>query len=135
LAALAAGRVDAVFLVGAAPFPPVVEAFGAAPLRLLPIEPALAKRFREAGLVPLPIPAGAYAGQGGPVETLAVAALLLVDATLTEQEARRIGEAVLGRVGMREREPLALMVAPGRAGLGIPVPLHPAANLPGVTPR
>jgi TRAP-type uncharacterized transport system substrate-binding protein len=115
----------------------VVEAFGAAPLRLLPIEPAAgAERLREAGLVPLPIPAGAYAGQNAPVDTLAVAALLLVDATLTEQEARRIGEAVLGRVGMREREPLALMVAPGRAGLGIPVPLHPAAaDLPGVAAR
>ncbi|MDB5378395.1 MAG: hypothetical protein JWR00_2841, partial [Rubritepida sp.] len=44
-------------------------------------------------------------------------------------------EAVLGRVGAREREPLALMVAPGSAGLGIPVPLHPGVtDLLGGTP-
>lgn len=136
LAALAAGRLDAVLLVGAAPLPPAVEAFGAAPLRLLPIEPAYAERLRDAGLVPMSVPAGAYAGQNTPVETLAVTALLVVDATLAEPEARRIGEAVLGRVGTQEREPLALMVAPGRAGLGIPVPLHPAAaNLLFVVPR
>ncbi len=61
LAALAAGEVDAVMLVGAAPFPPVVEAFGGAGLRLLPVEPALAAQMAEAGLVALPIPAGAYA--------------------------------------------------------------------------
>jgi TRAP transporter TAXI family solute receptor len=136
LAALRAGRLDAVLLVGAAPFPPIVDAFAAAPLRLLPIDPALGERSRGAGLVPLEIPAGAYAGVNAPVATLAVAALLVVDAKLTEAEARRVGEAVLGRVGARERDPLALMVAPGSAGLGIPVPLHPAAaGLPGLPPR
>lgn len=136
LAALAAGRLDAVALVGAAPFPPVVEAFGSAPLRLLPIDPALAERLRGAGLVPLPIPAAAYANQTAAVATLAVTALLVTDTTLTQTEARCVGEVLLGRVGTREREPLALMVSPGTAGLGIPVPLHPAAaELPGVTPR
>ncbi|MDB5378796.1 MAG: hypothetical protein JWR00_3242, partial [Rubritepida sp.] len=128
LAALAAGRVDAVMLVGAAPFPPVVEAFGAAPLRLLPIDSALGDALRERGLVPLPVPVGAYAGQSAAVPTLAVAALLMADDGLTAAEARRIVEAVLGRVGAREREPLALMVAPGSAGLGIPVPLHPGVT-------
>ena len=136
LAALAARRLDAVLLVGAAPFPPIVDAFAGAALRLLPIEPALAERLRDTGVVPLAVPAGAYAGQNAPVPTLAVAALLVVDAKLTEAEARRVGEAVLGRVGANEREPLALMVAPGSAGLGIAVPLHPAAaSLPGLTPR
>lgn len=136
LAALAAQRVDAVLLVGAAPFPPLVEAFGAAPLRLLPLDPALAQRLTGAGVVPLAIPAGAYALQTQPVPTLAVVALLVADESLTEAEARRVGQAVLGRVGSREREPLALMVAPGSAGLGIPVPLHRgAAGLPGVAPR
>ncbi|MBR0649880.1 TAXI family TRAP transporter solute-binding subunit [Roseomonas terrae] len=136
LAALAARRVDAVMLVGAAPFPPVVEAFGAAPLRLLPVDAALADRVRGAGLVALPIPAGAYAGQPGAVPALAVAALLVTEANLTEAEARRIGEAVLGRVSdaapgrhsAREREPLALMVTAATAARGIPIPLHPAAE-------
>jgi TRAP transporter TAXI family solute receptor len=136
LAALAARRVDAVFVVGAAPFPPVVEAFGAASLRLLPLDAALAQRLVGAGVVTLAIPAGAYSLQTQPVPTLAVAALLLADESLTEAEVRRVGEAVLGRVGSREREPLALMVAPGSAGLGIPVPLHRGAvGLPGVAPR
>ncbi len=136
LVALAAGRLDAVLLVGAAPFPPVVEAFGAAPLRLLPVDPAVAERVRGTGLVPLAVPAAAYTHQSAPVPTVAVAALLVTDTTLTLAEARRVGEAVLGRIGAREREPLALMVAPGTAALGIPVPLHPATgNLPGVAPR
>lgn len=136
LAALAEGRLDAVLLVGAAPYPPLVEAFGATPLRLLPVEPPADAPLRRDGIVPLAIPAGAYTGQSSAVPTVAVAALLMVDANLTAAEARRIGEAVLGRVGAREREPLALMVAPGNAGLGIPVQLHPAAaELPGVGPR
>lgn len=127
LAALAAGRIDAVMLVGAAPFPPVVEAFGTAPLRLLPVAPGIAEGLREAGLVALSIPAGAYAGQTAAVPALAVAALLVTDASLTEAEALRVGEAVLNRVGTREREPLALMVAAGTAQRGIALPLHPAA--------
>ena len=136
LAALAAGQLDAVLLIGAAPYPPVMEAFGASSLRLLPLELPAGARVQGAGFVPLSIPASAYSGQSAPVPTVAVAALLMVDATLTTEEARRIGEAVLGRVGAREREPLALMVAPGSAGLGIPVQLHPAAvDLPGVAPR
>lgn len=136
LTALTEGRLDAVLLVGSAPYPPITEAFGARPMRLLPIEPPEGAPLRERGFVPLAIPAGAYAGQSSPVPTVAVAALLAVDASLTTAEARRVGEAVLGRVGMREREPLALMVAPGNASLGIPVPLHPAGlELPGVAPR
>lgn len=128
LAALAAGRVDAVLLVGAAPFPPVAEAFGRARLRLLPVEPALVGQLRPQGLVPLAIPAAAYAGQDEAVPTAAVAALLLADASLTDAEAGRIAAAVLGRIGAAEREPLALMVGPGSAGLGIPVPLHPGVG-------
>jgi TRAP transporter TAXI family solute receptor len=133
LAALAAGRVDAVMLVGAAPFPPVVEAFGAARLRLLPVDPALAERLAETGLVALAIPGGAYAGQAEAVPALAVAALLVTDTRLTEAEGRRVVAAVLGRVGAREREPLALMVGTGTAGRGISLPLHPAAV--GAQPR
>jgi TRAP transporter TAXI family solute receptor len=128
LAALAAGRVDVVFLVGAAPFPPLVEASGTARLRLLPIDPDLAGRLAGAGIVQLAIPAAAYPGQSVPVPTLAVPALLLGDASLTEREVLRIGQAVLGRVGEREREPLALMVSQGTAGIGTAVPLHPAAR-------
>lgn len=136
LAALAARQLDAVLLVGAVPFQPLAEAFGKGPLRLLPIGPDLAERLRVAGLVPLPVPAHAYPGQTASVPTVAVAALLVTDQSLTEPEALRIGNVVLGRVGEREREPLALMVAPGSAGLGIPVPLHSAAGrLPGVAPR
>src|SRR5690606_6165135 len=130
------GRLDAVLLVGAVPFPPVVEAFGTTPLRLLPIDRDVAERLRGTGLVSLAVPAAAYTGQAVDVPTLAVAALLVTDTTLTVAEARRVGEAVLGRIGTKEREPLALMVTPGTASLGIPVPLHPAAeSLPGVVPR
>jgi len=132
LAALVARRVDAVLLIGAAPFPPVVEAFGTASLRLLPVDAAVAEGLRDKGLAALPIPAGAYAGVAAPVPSVAVTALLVTDTQLTEAEARRIGTAVLARVGAREREPLALMVQPGTAGRGIPLPLHPAAaSLPG----
>jgi hypothetical protein len=46
---------------------------------------------------------------------------------LTDAEAKRIGEAVLGRIGASERDPLSLMVGPGTTGLGIAVPLHPGA--------
>jgi TRAP transporter TAXI family solute receptor len=135
LQALAESRVDAVFLVGAAPFQPIAEAFGLMPLRVLPAG-SVAERVKPNGLLPLQIPALAYYGQTEAVPTVAVAALLLVDASLTEAEARRVGEAVLGRVGRQERDTLALMVAPGTAGLGIPVPLHPAAvALPGIAPR
>lgn len=136
LTALKSGELDAVFLVGAVPFLPVVESFGTAPLRLLPIDPAFAERLRPEGIIPLDVPALAYPGQKEVVPTVAVAALLAIDASLTEAEAQRVGEAVLTRVGTRERDALALMVGPATAGLGIPVPLHPAAaKLPGISPR
>lgn len=136
LAALKMGELDAVFLVGAAPFLPIVEAFGTAPLRLLAVEPALGERLKQKGLIPLQVPALAYPGQKEPVAVIAVAALLAIDASLTESEARRIGETVLNRVGTRERDSLALMVTADTAGLGIPVPLHPGAlALPGIRPR
>jgi TRAP transporter TAXI family solute receptor len=128
LAALAEGRVDVAFVVGLAPFPPVVEAFSAAPLRLLPIAESFADVIRKAGLIPLQIPAYAYSGQRETVPVAAVAALLVVDARLTDAEAKRIGEAVLGRIGASERDPLSLMVGPGTTGLGIAVPLHPGAG-------
>ncbi len=126
LAALAAGQLDAVMLVGAAPFPPVVEAFGASQLRLLPVE-LRAEALSEVGIVPLSLPAGAYAGQGE-VPTVAVAALLVADQNLTAAEARRIVETVLGRVGAREREPLALMVERSNAARGLSLPLHPGVT-------
>jgi TRAP transporter TAXI family solute receptor len=136
LTALKSDDVDVVFIVGAAPFLPVVEAFGTAPLRLLPVEPALAERLKPGGLMQLNVPALAYPGQKEQVPAIAVAALLTIDSSVTEAEARRIGETVLNRVGTRERDSLALMVAPATAGLGIPVPLHPgAAALPGIRPR
>ncbi|BCJ90993.1 hypothetical protein IZ6_17280 [Terrihabitans soli] len=136
LTALKTGELDAVFLVGAAPFLPVVEAFGTAPLRLLPIEPALGERLKPEGIISMQVPALAYPGQKETVSTVAVAALLAIDSSLTEAEARRIGETALNRVGARERDALSLMVTPATAGLGIPVPLHPAAAaLPGISPR
>jgi TRAP transporter TAXI family solute receptor len=136
LAALIAKEVDAVFLVGLAPFQPVAEAFGMASLRLLPIGNDVAGGLKGGGIIPLQIPAFAYSDQTMPVTTVAVPALQVVDARLTDAEASRIGEAVLRRVGAAERDPLALMVAPGTAGLGIAVPLHPAAAmLPSISTR
>lgn len=136
LAALRSGELDAVFLVGAAPFLPVVEASGSASLRLLPVEPAFGERLKPEGIIPLQVPAFAYPGQTEAVPTVAVVALLCIDASLTEAEARRVGETVLNRVGASERDTLSLMVQPATAGLGIPVPLHPAATaLPGISPR
>lgn len=75
------------------------------------------------------IPAGTYPGQNSPVQTIAVKAMLVVDASLDEQIAYNITKAIFENVNR-----IALAHAQGRAisvetaDEGMPVPLHPGAE-------
>lgn len=96
LAALKAGTLDAVVLVGRVPFPRLTEAADAAALRFLPLDGKVRQRLLHsaASLQPFIVPAGSYGGQETAIETAAVPMLLLVREDIADEQAQAIARVL-----------------------------------------
>jgi TRAP transporter TAXI family solute receptor len=84
---LRAGRLDAMFVVGAYPAAAVTDAMADGRAYLVPIEGAYADhlRFNSSFLHPALIPAGTYPGQGASVRTIGMQNILVCARDLDEQ--------------------------------------------------
>lgn len=125
LRALAEGRLDAAFATVHAPAAEVQRAFAAHPLALVAIGPSPA--LLDAGLVALTLPPRTYAGQSGPVPTVASTALLVTRADVSDAQV----DAVLAL--LYERREGAATAAVSRidadtARAGVAIPWHPRAE-------
>jgi TRAP transporter TAXI family solute receptor len=126
---LAAGDIDAVIEVVAAPWRQLEVAMRGGGLRLLPVDAAtIAAESRDVhGLVPLDIPGRTYPGQTSSVPTLAATALMVVrddvpDAIVTDMLELIYASAASGGAGVQ-----ATRLSRERATTGITIPMHPAA--------
>ena len=154
---LAAGELDAVIEVVAAPWRQLVTTSQGVALRLLPLDADTMARLTGTvpGLVTLSIPARTYQGQDEPVPTVSATALLvarrdvpdadvvgtlnLLYASRSEWHCRGPGGATVKRAGPHRHHPAA---APGggpvfrRAGCRVEVSgaLGEVANIRGVDP-
>lgn len=131
VAALAAGKIDAIFATGSYPIPALAELAKTTPLALLPIggEPAETLRAEHDYFTADGIPTGIYAHVGG-VTTLGVGALWIAETELDEELVYEITRALwhdatrklldkAGAIGARIRIETALN--------GLSIPLHPGA--------
>jgi TRAP transporter TAXI family solute receptor len=125
LAALAEGKLDAVFGTIHAPGRALQRAFAASPLVLVPIGPA--RELLDAGFVPLTLPARTYARQAGPVPTVAATAMLVTRPDVPQAQV----EAMTGLLFQRKEG--AATAAVGQIGAatarnGVTIPWHPGAE-------
>ncbi|MFN8693449.1 MAG: TAXI family TRAP transporter solute-binding subunit, partial [Holosporales bacterium] len=128
LAALKAGTLDAVVMVGRVPFPRLTEATSGMPLRLLPIDSKTRQRLVRAvaALQPVTLPAASYIGQENPVETVAVPVLLLVREDMADTAAQAIVRVLsrpenIKKLGAEDAPTLSVAVG---------VPLHRGISAP-----
>jgi hypothetical protein len=132
LARLREGTLDAVISVGGAPLLDVGEALAAGDAVLVPVAGAPVAGLIAAypHLMPGSIPAGAYAGTGAAVDTVAVAAQWLTLASMDEALAFALVRALF-RPGALERlrqgHPLGARIELAQATFGLAVPLHEGA--------
>lgn len=126
---LAAGEIDAVIEVVAAPWRQLEIAMHASKLRLLPLDPRTIEQAAADvhGLVPLEIPGRTYPGQPSSVPTVAATALLVArddmpDAVVTDMLELIYASAASGGAGVQ-----ATRLSRERATTGITIPMHPAA--------
>ena len=128
---LAAGEIDALFMVGGYPLEAIVRLADAVPIRLLPIEgkPADGILQADALLAASAIPAGTYAG---PVETRTVGprAQLLTSAAVDADLVFAITKALWhprNRMIFDSGHPEGRNIRAAHATDGLLVPLHPGA--------
>jgi TRAP transporter TAXI family solute receptor len=131
LVALRQNRIDALVQVIGAPADSIRDATTAIPLRLLPLE---ARPVRELAadspaLFPLTLPRGTYPGQEADVPTVATAAIMVVSGELTDAEVADITRGLFARGGdlVARGSAQGAQISPGKARLGLAVPLHLAA--------
>ena len=128
---LVAGRIDALFVLGGAPFHAIADAAARVPIRLLAISPSEAAtlRVRQPYLADAVIPAGVYPGVPE-TTTIGVGAVLVVrddlDADLVAGVTRSLWRPTLRRAleGTIARDTLTPLPA---AADTAPLPLHPGA--------
>lgn len=131
LAALRLGRADAVMQVIGTPADGIRELQISTPLRLLPLSSeAIARLAQERqGYFEYEIARGTYPGQAQDVPTIATAALLLTDATLSDAEidalTRRVFASGRDYPGLGSAQ--GARISPATSAMGLSVPLHPAA--------
>jgi TRAP transporter TAXI family solute receptor len=130
-AALAEGRVAAVIAVSLAPAQAMLRLMDAAPLRLLPLDPAAIDRLAGEGgpLMRVAIRAGTYPGQAEAVATVATQAALVAADGLTMAEVAALLSRLLEGPGIAAAGgPAALMIGRETARGPLPLPFHPAAR-------
>ena len=131
LAALKRGERDAVILTAPAPSPALRDFAIANAVRLLPMD-ADAVALLTTGTsnyVVVTVPAQTYPGQGRPVTTVGVAALLVSSELVPAPEAAALLQKVFTDLDyMHEGSPFNAMVKVGSAHRGVTLPLHSAAE-------
>lgn len=129
---MAAGELDALFLVAGFPAAAVAELTRDAGATLVPIAgpEAVALVGRQRFFAPDAIPAGAYPGQAEAVGTIGIAALWLVAAGLEDDLAYSVAGALwqpAAREALRTGHPKGEAIRLEYALRGVAVPVHPGA--------
>jgi TRAP transporter TAXI family solute receptor len=132
LRALRDGELDALIQVIGAPADSLRAAAALFPIRLVPLDADAVERLATAGAAQMrhQIAAGTYDGQTAAVPTIAVAAVLLVDPSLTIDEVAAITRDVYagGRDLASRGSAQGAQIAAQRATLGLTVPQHAGAR-------
>jgi len=129
-AGVAAGALDAAFVMASVPTDAVARASGGAGLRLLSVDARVMAQIRALYPFyrPIVIPAGTYPWQPGDVHTLGVDNVLVCRADLDDDLVYRLTEVLLDSLPELARaHPSAGTVDPERAP-DAPIPLHPGAK-------
>jgi len=124
------GHLDAAFVTSGVPTAAVIEMATSLPVRLIPITgpEVQALRTQFPFYMETKIPAGTYAGQTAEVPTLAVKALLVVRADLSERLVYDITKALFNNLpafGAAHVRGKDLAIATAQENM--PIPLHPGA--------
>jgi uncharacterized protein len=122
------GELDAGF--NASTYPnPAIEELGST-IRLLPIEPAVARRVRAEYpfLRPMTIAKGTYTAQSEDVSVMGVDNLLLCRRDLPDNLVRRLTAVFIDSIGTLARAHPAARIDAERASAA-PIPIHPGATL------
>lgn len=129
LARLAAGELDAVIEVAAAPWQQLQAVLDHAPLRLVGVDAGQAATVTGdlPGLVPLAIPARTYSGQSAAVQTVAATALLVAHNDVADATVEAMLEFLYAAAAQRGGA-LAARLSKERALTGITIPLHDGAQ-------
>ncbi|NGM88976.1 TAXI family TRAP transporter solute-binding subunit [Parapusillimonas sp. SGNA-6] len=133
LLALQRNETDAVLQVIGTPADSVRDALANIPLRLLSLSDKAIATLTEAdgyGYFPFTIAKGTYPGQDEDVKTIATAAMLVTDASLSDNEVealtRKLFETGRDYSAMGSAQGAQISVATSRSGLSIP--MHAAAD-------
>lgn len=132
LSALALKQADAVIQVIGTPADDIRELLINTPVRLLPLRDEAVVRLsnEHPGYFPYTIARGTYPHQLADIPTIATAAILLTDTTLSDAEidslTRRVFARGLDYSGMGSVQ--AVRISPRNSTVGLSVPLHPAAS-------
>ncbi len=130
--ALQDGKVEVISTPAGVPVGALTKVFAALgeDITLLNFTPAQAKQA-DGGLhlwTPYRIPAGTYPGQGADVNTIAQPNFLAVRADVPEDDVYRITRTVFENLGFLQAIHKATnAMAPEKAIVGLPMPLHPGA--------
>lgn len=131
-AAMAQGRLDALFFVGGYPAGAIAQLASQQPIRILPIDGALAQGLTGAhGFFSRgTIPAGTYEGQEADVRTLTIGAQWVTSADQPEALIHDITRALWSARSRRLLDAghaRGSDITPDRALQGVAIPLHPGA--------
>jgi TRAP transporter TAXI family solute receptor len=124
------GVIDAAFITAGVPTAAVEEIASAQSLMLVPIPPDVVDRLRERWpyYTPVTIPAGAYRGQEGPVDTAAVMAMLVVRAELSEDLVYNLTKKMWENIKiLQAAHPRGKDIAITTARRGMPIGMHVGA--------
>lgn len=126
------GKIDAIFLVGGAPVPALVELAQTTALKLLPVEGDQAYALRSASpfLSVDIIPENSY-GQQPALVTLGIGTYWLVLDELEEQLVHDIAAALWHKSSRKlldQSGPIGRRIQIDQALAGLPIPLHPGAE-------
>ena len=128
---LAAGEVDAVIATIAAPARALQEAAAGPGIKLLPVpaEALASLAVDHPALVPVTLPANTYPGQAAAIDTVAVTALLVGRAELSDATVETLLREVYGGIDFVQAGSAAgALISKATAQQGITLPWHPAAE-------
>jgi len=131
-AQLGNGKIDALFLVGAAPIPALAELAQTTPVRLLPVDGEGGETLRREHpfLTVDIVPEGSY-GDGAAAVTVGIGTYWLVlaelDADLVHDITMALWHAATRKL-LDQGGPLGRRIRMDHALIGLPIPLHPGAE-------
>jgi hypothetical protein len=131
--AMLAGKIDAFFVMDAAPVPSVAELAKNTPIRLIGITGPAIEKLRRADplLLPSRVNGGVYPGIDGDTPTLAIGLTLVVAANLPDELAFNLTKALWQPETVKllnDSRHGAAPINPSAALAGLGLPLHPGAQ-------